>query len=250
VRYEESFLARGVKPNSIFVFMRTFKTLINYAKRDGYVSESYNPFKDFSFSKYRRIKTKKRAIDKESIYKIAKIKLEPGTSFYHSRNIFMFSYYCRGINFIDIAYLKWTNVRDGRLEYTRRKTNEFFSMAILIPAQKILDYYYKNYRNNDESYIFPILNETHATAKSKDYRIDKLITRTNSDLKKIAKKAGITENITTYVARHTYATVLKKSGISTALISEMMGHDSEKTTQIYLDSFENSVLDEANKSIL
>lgn len=250
VRYEEWYLARGVKPNSIYISMRTLKTLINYARREGYVNAIFNPFKDFSFSKYRRIKTKKRAIAKEDIYKIADLELEEDSSLYHSRNIFLFSYYCRGINFIDIAYLKWTNVKNGRLEYTRKKTNEFFSMAILDPAQKILNFYYEKYRNNDESYIFNILNEKHQTAKSKDFRIDKIITRTNSDLKKIASLAGVDELLTTYVARHTYATVLKKSGISTSLISEMMGHDSEKTTQIYLDSFENAVLDEANKSIL
>jgi site-specific recombinase XerD len=123
-------------------------------------------------------------------------------------------------------------------------------MALLDPAMKILNFYKKTKNDPENHYIFPILNQTHITEKSKDYRIKKIITKTNKDLKDIGIKAEITEHLTTYVARHTYATVLKKSGISTSLISEMMGHDSEKTTQIYLDSFENSVLDEANKSIL
>jgi integrase/recombinase XerD len=250
VRYEGWFQSRGVKPNSIFVFMRTLKTFINYAKRDGYVNKDYDPFKDFSFAKYRRIKTKKRAIAKEDIIKIANLELETNTSLFHSRNIFLFSYYCRGINFIDIAHLKWTDIHNNRLEYTRRKTNELFSMAILEPAQKILDYYFEKYRKTENGFIFPILNEKHATAESKEYRIDKRITKTNKDLKEIAQKAEIDETLTTYVARHTYATVLKKSGVSTALISEMMGHDSEQTTKIYLDSFENIVLDEANKNLL
>ncbi|PKP21671.1 MAG: recombinase [Bacteroidetes bacterium HGW-Bacteroidetes-21] len=250
VHYEESFLERGVQLNSIFVFMRTFKTLINNAKKDEIVSESFNPFKDFSFSKYRRIKTKKRTISKDDIKKIEAKKLESGSSLLHSRNIFLFSYYCRGITFIDIANLKWSNIQNNRLIYTRKKTNELFNMAILEPAQKILKFYKSKNKDNGNPYIFPILNETHDTDSSKDNRIKKIITRTNKDLKAIAKLAEVNEHITTYVARHTYATVLKKSGISTSLISEMMGHDSEKTTQIYLDSFENSVLDEANKSIL
>jgi len=250
VKYEEWFLSRGVQPNSIFVFMRNFKTLINYAKREGYISSSFDPFKDFSFSKYRRIKTKKRAISKVDIYKIAALKITPNTSMFHSKNIFLFSYYCRCINFIDIAYLKWTNIHNDRLEYTRKKTKELFNISLLEPAKKILKYYYKKHRTTDDDFIFPILNENHQTSQSKDYRIDHMISKTNKDLKDIAEKAKIDEKITTYVARHTYATVLKKGGISTSLISEMMGHDSEKTTQIYLDSFENTVLDEANKSIL
>lgn len=250
VQYEESFLERGVTLNSIFVFMRTFKTLINYAKRDGIIQESFNPFKAFSFSKYRRIKTKKRAISKEDIHKIAALEIEKKSSIYHSRNYFLFSYYCRGINFIDIANLEWKDIKNDRLEYTRKKTKELFNMALLDPAMKILNFYKKTKNDPENHYIFPILNQTHITEKSKDYRIKKIITKTNKDLKDIGIKAGINEHLTTYVARHTYATVLKKSGISTSLISEMMGHDSEKTTQIYLDSFENSVLDEANKSIL
>jgi site-specific recombinase XerD len=250
VRYEDWFLAREVKPNSVFVFMRTLKTLINYAKRDELIDNSFDPFKDFSFAKYRRIKTKKRAITKKEIKKIAALKIETDSTLFHSKNIFLFSYYCRGINFIDIANLKWTDIKNNRLEYTRRKTKELFSMAILNPAKKILDYYAKKYKSSENDYIFPILNNKHETPQSKEYRIDKLITRTNKDLKTIATKAGIVEKLTTYVARHTYATVLKKSGISTALISEMMGHDSEHTTKIYLDSFENAVLDEANKKLL
>ena len=72
----------------------------------------------------------------------------------------------------------------------------------------------------------------------------------NSDLKEIAKKAKIDFNLTTYVARHSYATIMKRSGASTSVISESLGHTSEKTTQVYLDSFENLILDEANEAIL
>ena len=100
-------------------------------------------------------------------------------------------------------------------------------------------------------YIFPILNtKTHVTASQIANRIKKKAKVVNKDLKEIAGAAKIDFNITTYVARHTYATIMKRSGASTSVISESLGHDSEKTTQIYLDSFENKILDEANKAIL
>ena len=249
-KYEEKFLQRGVSLNSVFVFMRTLKTLINYARKEGVVKETYNPFKEISFTKYRRIKTQKRAITREQIRAIAKLELEPETSIFHSRNYFMFSFYNRGINFIDIAFLTWENVKNNRLTYTRKKTKEQFTIGMLDPAIQILDYYKEIYYDGKESYIFPILNSNHKSARTIDNRIDKVLKIVNSDLKEIATLAEIDEKITTYVARHSYATIMKRSGISTALISESMGHDSEKTTKIYLDSFESNVLDEASKVLL
>lgn len=250
VKYEDFLSGREVSPNGIFVYMRTFKTLINYAKRDNVVLEDFDPFKEFSFTKYRRIKTKKRAISKEQIQKFIDQNFEPETSLFHSKNYFLFSYYNRGINFIDMAFLKWENIKNGRLDYVRRKSKERFTIGMLEPAIKILEYYRKNYYESEDGYIFPILNETHITARGIDNRIDKVLKTVNKDLKTIAKEAKIDEKLTTYVARHSYATIMKRSGISTSIISEAMGHESEKTTQIYLDTFENHVLDEASKIIL
>lgn len=250
VKYEDFLSGREVSPNGIFVYMRTFKTLINYAKRDNVVLEDFDPFKEFSFTKYRRIKTKKRAISKEQIQKFIDQNFEPETSLFHSKNYFLFSYYNRGINFIDMAFLKWENIKNGRLDYVRRKSKERFTIGMLEPAIKILEYYRKNYYESEDGYIFPILNKTHITARGIDNRIDKVLKTVNKDLKTIAKEAKIDEKLTTYVARHSYATIMKRSGISTSIISEAMGHESEKTTQIYLDTFENHVLDEASKIIL
>jgi integrase len=250
-KYENDFYSRGVTPNAVFVFLRTFKTLVNYAKRDGIVRNDFDPYKDISFSKFRRIKTQKRAISKEEIRKIANLQFEPESSLFHSRNFFLFSYYCRGINFIDMANLTWRDLSNGRLQYTRRKTKELFNISLLEPASEILSYYRRVYYNTDEDYIFPILNkDLHQTATSMDNRIHKILRRTNEDLREIAKLAGINTKITTYVARHSFATVMKKSGIPTAIISEAMGHDSEKTTQIYLDNFDNDIIDKATSVLL
>jgi integrase len=121
---------------------------------------------------------------------------------------------------------------------------------LLDPAIEILKYYNNIYYNGEESYLFPILDESHDTPTKIDNRIHKLLRKTNKDLKIIGEKANIKGKLTTYVARHSFATILKYGGISTAIISEALGHESEKITQVYLDSFENNVLDEATKVIL
>jgi site-specific recombinase XerD len=250
LKYEEDCYLRNVKMNSVFVYLRTFKTLVNYARKESLIKQEFDPFKDISFTKFRRIKTAKRAISKEDIQKISKLKFENGTSLFNSKNYFLFSYYCRGINFIDMAFLKWENINHGRLTYIRKKTKENFTIEILKPALNILKFYQKKYLPSKLNYVFPILNEKYETAKSIDGRIDRILKTVNSDLKEIAKATKIDIKLTTYVARHSFATNLKKAGISTSVISEALGHESEKTTQIYLESFGNSILDEASKSLL
>jgi site-specific recombinase XerD len=249
-KYEDAFYVRGVAPNSVFVFLRTFKTLVNYARKDSIVKSDFDPFKELNFTKFRRIRTKKRAVSKEDIQKIEKLKIKDDQGLLNARNYFLFSYYNRGINFIDIAYLKWDDVKNGRLVYTRRKTKEDFTIALLPPAIKILDYYKKLTFEDNDSYIFPILSATYKTPQSIRNRLVKMLRIVNQDLKAVGEKAKISEKLTTYVARHSFATNLKKSGISTSVISEAMGHDSEKTTKIYLDSFANDILDEASKALL
>jgi len=251
-QYEESFYQRGCQMSGAFVHLRTFKTLLNYAKKDEIVKPTYDPFKNISFAKFRRIKTAKRAITKDDMRKIIDLDLERGTSLYNTRNYFLFSFYNRGINFIDIAFLKWDNISKGRLNYVRKKTKESFSIGLLDPAKEIVNYYKHEPYYAKNGFIFPILSYDYltASARSTDNRIDRMMKIVNDDLKLIGGMAEIETKLTTYVARHSYATILKRSGISTSIISEAMGHDSEKTTQIYLDSFENSVLDEASKMIL
>jgi len=146
--------------------------------------------------------------------------------------------------------LKWKDIKSGRLIYTRQKTKELFNIEIFDAVKEILEYYKPLTYTNNDSYIFPILNESHKTPNMMYNRKEKMIRKINKDLKEIANLVGIETELTTYVARHSYATILKKSGIATAVISEAMGHDSEKTTKIYLESFENNILDEASRCLL
>lgn len=243
------FSERGVTGNSISVFMRTLRKLMNNAINEGYCPQEVYPFKSYNISKL-HTQTSKRALTKEQMKEILEVEVQKDSRLFHSKNYFVFSYYCRGMNFSDMAFLKWSNINGKRISYVRVKTGVHYNMEILPPALEILNYYKEHYFQSQTGFVFPILNEFHVTARSMSYRIDKVLSQTNRHLKELAKLAGLDVHLTTYVARHSYATVLKRSGVSTSIISEGLGHTTEKTTQIYLDSFENETLDEANKALL
>lgn len=249
-KWEDSFYERGVSLNSAFVHLRTFKTLINYAKEEKLLNEIYNPYKDIKFAKFRRIKTLKRAISKEDIKKMINYKVEPESRLFRSKNIFVFSFFCRGINFVDIAHLTWDKIHYGRLEYVRKKNNKLFNIKLEEPAKQIIEYYKKHRNKNNGTYIFPILNEIHTTPTSIDNRLHKILYQTNDDLRKIAKLAEVEAHLTTYVARHSFATILKNAGAPIAKISELLGHETEEITKTYLEDFGNTDLDNISKLIL
>ena len=250
-KYEEYCIARGNALTTRSVYMRTFQRLVNMAKTERFVKKDFDPFNEYGFAKFRKPKTRKRAIPKEDVMRIKDLETELHSALFHAKNYFMFSYYTRGINFNDMAKLKWSDISYNRVNYVRSKSKKPFSIGLLEPAAEILAFYKEHYYNGPESFVFPILNPEFLSPASIKHRIKKVLAQVNASLKKISAAVGIEEKkLTTYVARHTFATVLKKSGQSTSVISEALGHDSEHTTQIYLDSFENDVLDEASKALL
>ena len=194
--------------------------------------------------------TSKRAISKEEILHIKKIDLRgENESVQIARDIFVFSYLCGGINFTDIANLKPENIVENRLQYIRQKTGKKISLQLSMDAREIFESYVQI--PEQTRYLFPILNmNIHKTAIQKQNRIHKVLGKTDKGLKRIAELCGIKSNLTTYVARHSFATVLKNSGVNIALISEALGHSELSTTQIYLDSFENKQFSEAMKHLL
>ena len=166
-----------------------------------------------------------------------------------SRDVFIFSYLCGGVNITDIANLKYNNVINNKLSYIRQKTKKKINTPLSDEALQIIAKY--GIAFGDDDYIFPMLDrKIHKTEVQKSDRIHKVMGTVNRHLKKVAKLACIKVNLTTYVARHSFATVLKNSGVNIALISETLGHSDIATTQIYLDSFENSQIDEAMKNLL
>jgi integrase len=231
--------------NSMSHFFRTLRAVYNKAIKEGIVRIENYPFNTFKISEF-STETRKRALTRAEIKKIEGLDLEPGSNLYESRLYFVFSYYGQGINFNDIAKLKYENLKDNRIEYKRAKTGQIITFKLLPAAQEIIEYHSKVTGHDYANYIFPILNKNiHISAVQIDNRIHKVITKVNADLKEIGILAGIQIPITTYVARHTFANVLKKSGVATNIISEAMGHDNPETTQIYLDSFGNDEIDKA-----
>lgn len=229
------------------LLFRTLRSAYNKAIEQKIVLKSSYPFDAFKMSKF-NVKTKKRAISKEDIRKIINLDLKDELPIMQlSYDIFVFSYLQGGISFTDIASLTAENLVNGRLEYARKKTNTMIN----VPLQKESIRLIHKYADEKRGYLFPILNkQTHKTPIQKYSRIQKKIKQINLSLKKIAEKVGIEIKLTTYVARHSYATVLKRSGVSTSIISESLGHSSEKVTQIYLDSFENEQMDKAMENLL
>ena len=154
-----------------------------------------------------------------------------------------------GINFKDIALLTYRDIDNGRIYYARRKTGKMMNCCLTEQAQEIID----KYRTDQvaEDYIFPILDRhRHTTERQILDRVKKALRHVNRRLHELSEEIGLHTPLTTYVARHTYATVLKRSGVSVALISESLGHSDLSTTQIYLDSFENSQIDAAMQHLL
>jgi integrase/recombinase XerD len=250
-KYEEYLINRGCALTTRSVYFRTFRTLWKLAIQNKFCPETHYPFKDFPFGKFNNPRTKKRAITKEQIEAIARIIIDPkADALINSRNYFLFSFYCRGINFTDLASLKWENIADGELSYVRSKTKEEFRFKLHPSALLILDFYKNLEGNSDAGYIFPILYKRHSTLRSIRDRKQKIRTRVNKDLKELGKSLDIEKNITTYVARHTYATALRRNGLSKENIGRSLGHDSLKTTDIYLEDIGDPILDDLINSTI
>ncbi len=248
----ESFMRQKLyKETSMSVYMRTLRSIYNRAIKAEIVPISSYPFKTYTISHF-NTETRKRAISKENILKILNYPSKKGTKLRDCLNIFTYSYLNQGMNFIDIAHLKWKSISsENVMEYTRKKTGKDFAIKQDERSLSILDEYRNITGYNIENYVFPILDiNFHTDAVKIQNRIKKVSRQLNKNLRKIGEELGIDKRITSYVARHTYATVLKKSGVSVSIISEAMGHESESITKVYLEGFESEVIFEANKNLV
>jgi integrase/recombinase XerD len=241
-KLEAGHLAEGNSLNSLSFYLRTIRAIFNRAIKAGVVKRDTYPFSNYSI---KETKTVKRAISKVDIEKIINLSLPPDTPKWHSRNYFLFSFYNMGMNFMDIALLKRSNILGDRLEYTRAKTGKNYSIKLQGHAMEILTLYLKDQEPDD--FIFPIIKRTGLAPQLMDIQNERK--KNNTYLKKIAGSCEIKSNLTSYVARHSWATIAKNLNVPVSVISEGLGHEDIKTTQIYLDSFETSVIDDANKLI-
>lgn len=243
-RYEVFLRKKGLAANTIGIRFRTLRAIYNLAIEENVVSPDSYPFKKLKVSKLHE-ETAKRSLSKEDIERVLSFK---STNRYmrFPIDIFAFTYYCGGINFVDIAHLTKANIVDGRLIYKRQKTKKLIKIPLQPQAVALIE----KYSGDDSQYLFPILSDFHKTDIQQANRIHKVISKVNERLKQIGNALNLPITLTTYVARHSQATVMKRAGVSTAVIREIMGHSSERVTQIYLDSFDNEQVDNAMKSLL
>ena len=243
---------RGNNDNSIATRFAIFKAIYNKAVKEGSIRPKQNPFVQYKVGSL-WTPTRKRSITKQDIRKIVELEIPYNYRSDYKRlakDVFLFSYFTAGMNFNDIARLRYKDVINDRLCYSRHKTQKLLSCQLTQQAKEIIERYYKPH-GISEDYIFPILDKSlHINDRQIFNRIVKALRKVNHALKSIGEDIGLPFPLTTYVARHTFATVLKRSGVNIAIISESLGHSDLSTTQIYLDSFENSQIDEAMKNLL
>ena len=245
-KYEKWLRSKNNRETTISLMFRTLRSAYNKAIKAKCARKSDYPFNEYKINKFDTT-TQKRAITKTEVLKFTQ-EVENNQPYAQlSKDIFVFSYLCGGINFTDIARLTKDNIVEGRLHYVRQKTGKLIKIGIPDEAMSII----KKYAPESKGYLFPILDEKiHKTSIQKQNRIHKVLAKVNKNLKILATQLGVEANMTTYVARHSFASVLKKSGVSIALICEALGHSDLATTQIYLDSFDNEQVDEAMKNLL
>lgn len=246
-KYEAHLRSRNNQDSGIAFRMRSIRAIFNSAIRNGIVKADYYPFDKYKISKLKG-KGLKRALSRDEIKRILDLDLSERPDLIDSKNYFVFSYFTRGINFVDLMKLKKDNIQGENIEYIRSKTKGRFIIKILPPVKSILDYYLsKDYKTE---YLFPILLKNELTPQQIENRKHKTLGKFNKDLKEIATLAKVAKNVTSYVIRHSYATNLKQLGIATDLISTSMGHANLDVTNNYLKEFENSVIDDANEKLL
>ena len=236
--YEAHLKARDVRMNTISFYMRNLRAVYNRAVEKGLTPQN-KPFRHV----YTGVdKTIKRAIPIKEIKALKELDLSLKPSLNFARDMFMFSFYTRGMSFIDMAYLKKSDLQNGILTYRRRKTGQQLS----INWEKCMEDIVSKYAQNQTDYLLPIIKET--VNERRQY--DNALHLVNYHLKDLSSLLKLQRPLTMYVARHSWASAAKAKNIPLSVISEGMGHDSEATTQIYLASLETSVVDKANKMIL
>lgn len=237
--YEAYLQNRGISRNSSSFYMRILRAVYNQAVDKDLTSQRF-PFKHV----YTGVdKTVKRAIPIKYIRQIKNLDLSMKPTLDFARDMFLFSFYTRGMAFVDMAYLKKKDLTNGMLSYRRHKTGQ----QMLIKWEKCMQEILDKYDTTRTPYLLPIIKVMNEDQRKQYGNALRLV---NNKLKEIAKKICLPIPLSTYVARHSWASIAKSKNIPLSVISEGMGHDSETTTQIYLSSLDSSAINRANSLII
>lgn len=238
--YQAWLRARGAVANTVSFYCRVLRAVYNRAVERGLIADA-RPFRHV----YTGVdKTVKRALPLRTISRINKLDLTHWPALDYARDIFMLSFFLRGMSFIDMAFLRRADLSCGYVTYRRRKTGQLLTIRWTPQMQAVVDKY-PAYA--DSPYLFPIIRRTGGNER-RAYR--NAASRINLHLKQLASLAGVHIPLTLYVARHSWASAARSKGIPLSVISEGLGHDNEATTRIYLASLDTSSIDRANDLIL
>ena len=237
--YEAFLNAASLSPNTVSFYMRILRATYNRAVEQELAKQTF-PFRRVYTGNE---KTRKRALPIAKLKQLKTIDISRHKSLDFARDMFMLSFYMRGMSFIDMAFLKKKDLSNGYITYRRRKTGQKLTIRWTGEMQRILD----RYPENNSKYLLPIITQEYPYERSiyrnTSYNI-------NRSLKKIAAMIGSNIPLTLYCARHSWATTAQTKGIPINIISEGMGHDSESTTRIYLAALDTSAVDHANEIII
>lgn len=240
-QYEAWLKAQGVKRNSSSCYLRTLRTLYRKAVEKGLATD-----KDI----FRRVftgfaSTVKRALPLDTIRTIRRLSLPDGSDLAFSRDMFMLCIYLQGISFVDMAYLKKNDIKNGLLQYCRKKTGQSVSIGWELVMQEIVDTY--AHLTVGSPYLLPIITKQDGTERRQYERMEHKVNRL---LKKIGALVGLQIPLTTYVGRHCWASTMRDMGVSLSIVSKGLGHESLRTTQIYLSSIDTEGVVKANRQLI
>lgn len=247
--------------NTIAVVLKVFRAMMKEAVKLGYITADKNPFLVFTYSK---VKTEKEKLDAAEIQALEALELAEGSLDWHSRNCFLFSFYCAGIRAGDLLQLRWLNVEGGRLNYQMGKNHKTRDLKLVAQAAAILDLY-RTEASKPTDYIFPFMDnrKTYAGAISQADRDtlpsdmkQKLFEEVsaknaliNKSLKKLAEKAGISKKLSMHISRHSFAKAAAQKGIESNKVKSLLAHSKLQTTEGYMGNFSTDENDKALESV-
>lgn len=243
--FEHHLRTSGLKQNSISNYFRSIRALYNLAIKHDIVERSRYPFHNLTIKSQR---TAKKAITKHDIIRMNSLPLDANSPKKTALNYFMLSFYLRGISFTDMAYLKHDNIVEDRIEYVRRKTGKFYSIRLFEQAKTIIGML----SDLDSDYLLPVMcSDIEEDGLKAKKLIQQWIKTTNKYLNSISLELQLKSKVTTYTARHSFATIAKHLGYSNELIAEALGHEyGNRTTSIYLDVFDKDKVDAMHKQVI
>ena len=240
-RYEAWLKGHGVKRNSSSCYLRTLRTLYRKAVENGLTVDKdifRHVFTGFA-------PTAKRALPLDTIRAIRRLNLQGGSDLAFARDMFMLCIYLQGISFVDMAYLKKNDIKNGMLQYSRKKTGQSITVGWEPVMQEIVGV--SAHQTVGSPYLLPIITRQDGTERRQYERMEHKVNRL---LKKIGGMVGLQVPLTTYVGRHCWASTMRDMGVSLSIVSKGLGHESLKTTQIYLSSIDTEGVVKANRKMI